>query len=66
MRKTLVVLSVVMLMVSLSFAATKITVWGMGEEANSLDKLAQLFMEEYPEYEVDVQAIPGQMPTRKF
>jgi multiple sugar transport system substrate-binding protein len=58
MRKTLVVLSVVMLMVSLSFAATKITVWGMGEEANSLDKLAQLFMEEYPEYEVDVQAIP--------
>jgi len=58
MRKALVVLSVVMLMVSLNFGATKITVWGMGEEAKSLDQLAELFMEEYPEYEIDVQAIP--------
>ena len=58
MRKALVVLSVVMLMVSLNFAATTITVWAMGEEAKSLDQLAELFMEEYPEYEVDVQAIP--------
>ncbi|PNR97000.1 ABC transporter substrate-binding protein [Petrotoga sp. 9PWA.NaAc.5.4] len=34
------------------------TVWAMGEEAKSLDQLAKLFMEEYPEYEVNIQAIP--------
>lgn len=57
MRKTLVVLSVVMMLVSLNFGATKITVWGMGQ-GKSLEQLSKLFMEEYPEYEVDFQAIP--------
>ena len=57
MRKALVVLSVVMMLVSLNFGATKITVWGMGQ-GKSLEQLSKLFMEEYPEYEVDFQAIP--------
>jgi len=58
MKRLVGVLSIFLILVASTFGATKITVWAMGEEAKSLDKLAQLFMQEYPEYEVNVQAIP--------
>lgn len=58
MKRLVGVLSIFLILVASTFGATKITVWAMGEEAKSLDKLAQLFMQEYPEYEANVQAIP--------
>ncbi|WP_158526143.1 sugar ABC transporter substrate-binding protein [Petrotoga sp. 9PW.55.5.1] len=58
MKRLIGILSIFLILVASAFGATKITVWAMGEEAKSLDQLAKLFMEEYPEYEVDVQAIP--------
>lgn len=57
-EKRFTIFSILVLIVALGFGTTKITIWAMGEEAKSLDKLAQLFMEEYPEYEVNIQAIP--------
>ena len=58
MKKSVMILSILLLIISFSFGAKKITVWAMGEEAKSLDKLAQIFIQEYPEYEVNIQAIP--------
>jgi multiple sugar transport system substrate-binding protein len=58
MKRVVGVLSIFLILVASTFGATKITVWAMGEEAKSLDQLAKLFMEEYPEYEVNIQAIP--------
>ncbi|KKI89848.1 ABC transporter substrate-binding protein [Bacillus sp. SA1-12] len=37
---------------------TTINVWGMGEEAKSLPKIAEQFEKENPEIDVEVQAIP--------
>ncbi|XJZ27750.1 sugar ABC transporter substrate-binding protein [Bacillota bacterium Lsc_1132] len=37
---------------------TTITVWGMGEEAKSLPKIAQAFEKENPNIDVQIQALP--------
>ena len=40
-----------------------IQVWAMGTEGESLDVLADAFMEEFPDVSVEVTAVPWTRPT---
>ncbi|MFY4774070.1 extracellular solute-binding protein [Metabacillus sp. RGM 3146] len=51
---------------SASSGKTTITVWGMGEEAKSLPKIAENFKKENPDIDVKVQAIPWETAHDKL
>lgn len=58
MRRGSLILLLVFVLVTFSFAERTLQIWAMGEEAKNLDVMAERFMKENPGVKVEIQAIP--------